>query len=155
MTHRWTVPLPVCWAFVSRLDLLRQLGWFSWGMRMPFFYLFWKISIFFFVVSQKWKIYFWNDEIILILPRWNYLIGFKWGQKQKKTHQGGKVIFQPLKLWVTEKSTIMNTVNNVWVIEICYIYLFTEKGDKDSFWEEIKFFVLHYLFFIWILWKEP
>ena len=83
---------------------------------------------------------------------------FDWIQMRsetKKTHQGGKVIFQPLKLWVTEKSTIMNTVNNVWVIEICYIYLFTEKGDKDSFWEEIKFFVLHYLFFIWILWKEP
>ena len=153
MTHRWTVPLPVCWAFVSRLDLLRQLGWFSWGMRMPFFYLFWKFL--FFCCFSKMKNIF--------LKWWNYFDStemklFDWIQMRsetKKTHQGGKVIFQPLKLWVTEKSTIMNTVNNVWVIEICYIYLFTEKGDKDSFWEEIKFFVLHYLFFIWILWKEP
>ena len=154
MTHRWTVPLPVCWAFVSRLDLLRQLGWFSWGMRMPFFYLFWKISIFFLLflknekyISEMMKLFwFYRDEIIWLDSN---------EVRNKKTHQGGKVIFQPLKLWVTEKSTVMNTVNNVWVIEICYIYLFTEKGDKDSFWEEIKFFVLHYLFFIWILWKEP
>ena len=153
MTHRWTVPLPVCWAFVSRLDLLRQLGWFSWGMRMPFFYLFWKISIFFLLflknekyISEMMKLFwFYRDEIIWLDSN---------EVRNKKTHQGGKVIFQPLKLWVTEKSTIMNTVNNVWVIEICYIYLFTEKGDKDSFGEELRF-LLRYLFFILTSWKEP
>ena len=80
--YRTFLPLPVCWAFVSRLDLLRQLGWFSWGMRMPYFFISFE-KFFFFVVSQKWKIYFWNEIIEIDFYSTEKL--FDWIQMRSET----------------------------------------------------------------------